>query len=144
MRKIPQDILKIDPLKLDEEWMNQPGLFMYWAEKAAKARERADRAKYLLERTTARVANMIRRDPDKFDLVKTTEAGINGAVQCHKDVFDANKEFISARADSFVLEKLVIALDHRRKALENLVYLHGQGYYSEPRRKERKVRGVKK
>jgi hypothetical protein len=30
------------------------------------------------------------------------------------------------------VEAVVTALDHRKKALENLVYLHGQSYFSAP------------
>jgi len=44
----------------------------------------------------------------------------------------AAKEVLRLRHAADVLQAAVTALDHRKKALENLVYLHGQNYFSEP------------
>lgn len=133
--------LIIDPHRLDEEWMNQPGLYMFWSEKAQKARAVADKAKFELEKLEAVVAQEIRKKPSKYGLDKITETGIRNAVLLDPRIQSATFGLIDLRTKADVLAKFVTALEQRKKALENLVYLTAQGYYSAP--EKRKRRGVR-
>ena len=135
------DILRIDPMKLDDEWLYQPGLYMEWAEKAAKARAAFDRARAELDRTEATVAKDIRADPDKFGIPKATEAAIAYEVRNDDRYIRASNAHIKARMHSEITYRMTVALEQRKKALENLAFLTQQGYFSEPQKRKR--RGVK-
>ncbi len=130
-----EDVLKIDPLALDKEWLNQPGLYMFWAEKAVKAREVSDLLRLKSDVTQARVLSNIRSDPKKYGLDKVTESAINQQVLLSKDYIDIQKEYIKSKTEAERLSRFVTALEQRRKALENLCFLQNQGYYSQPQEK---------
>lgn len=137
--------LVIDTMRLDEEWMKQPGLFMYWAEQAQKIKLEVDLAKFQLESLEAQVSNDIRANPEKFGLEKVTETGIKNAVLLDKRIAKSTKDYLKLRSEADVLAKLVAALEQRKKALENLVFLTTQGYFSAPeKRKRRGVKGISK
>ncbi len=144
-------ILKIDPLALDEEWLKQSSTFFYWAQKASEARAEADKARFYLDRLEADLALKIRKDPDAFDLDKTTEAAISQRIKIDDDYETQSLALIDARKEAEDLSKFVSALEQRRKALENLCFLQNQAYYGQPQEKpalirntERKKRGVKR
>ncbi len=145
-----EDILKIDPLSLDKEWLNQPGLFMYWAQKAVEAREVADMCRLRADIVQNTLLVNIRKDPKGHGIDKITESAINQQVAVSEDYIKAQKKLIKARTEAESLSKLVIALEQRRKALENLCFLQNQGYYSQPqeetilKRKERLLKGLKR
>jgi hypothetical protein len=142
------DILSIDETLLDEEWIKQPKLFYKHACRLAETRTRVDDIKNQLEIQKTEVENVkahldmsIRNNPEEYNISgKVTEAAIKNVVsvqpECKRaiDVYnELQKELIQAKNDSDVLQALVSALDHKKTALENLVKLHGQNYFSTPR-----------
>jgi hypothetical protein len=131
--------LDIDIHSLDEEWLGQSVLFMRYAEKAADAKKEVDEAKQRMEITEAEIDSVIRHNPDEYDVNgKLTETIISKAVALSEAVQKATEEYIDAKHQADILSRAVVAFDHRKKALENLVYLHGQSYFSSPRPPEGK------
>jgi hypothetical protein len=123
----------VDKERLDEEWVNQPDLFHEFAIQLADARLELEEAKAELDVVAAELDRDIRERPNKFGLDKFTETAVKNTVltqQAYKaQVSAVNK----ARHRMDIVQAAVTACDHRKKALENLVYLHGQDYFSTPR-----------
>lgn len=136
------EMLQIDPLKLEDEWMDQPGLYLFWAERAAVARANADRARFDFEKTEAELSTDVRAYPGNYDLEKVTETSITNAVRQDSAYEKAYSKRIDANMTSDVLSKVVAALEQRKKALENLAFLHSAGFNAQPteRRKKRRIK----
>jgi hypothetical protein len=128
-----QQDLVLDITKLDKHWLEQPMMFMRYAEAAALARSERDNAKEALEVTRAKVARKIRDNPEKFGMAKVTEASVNEAILLDPEVLKAGSAFNEARYNTDLLGAAVEAMDQRRRALEGLVQLHGQQYFAAPR-----------
>lgn len=145
------DFLHPDKHRLDEEWEKQAPLYFEYARKLERANTKIDESKAEvdvlkneLDVERAEVELIIRRKPAKYTGVeKATEAIIAAAVKVHPRVQraqvkmqEASRMVIVAKNRAGILAAAVKALDHRKKALENLVWLHGQNYFSEPRAKD--------
>lgn len=129
---INPDLFEIDVENLDEEWMMQPKVFLKYSLKSVDARETFERAKAKLDVVKAELDLMIRRDPATFDLEKITESAITNTILLQPEYKEAQEEVHAAQHAYNVLQATVQALDHRKRALENLVDLHGMQYFAEP------------
>lgn len=131
-------VVQIDKDRLDEEWVKQPFRFHRFAKRLANARKKWGEAKAHADVVEAEVAQAIRRDPTKFGIStgKPTDAAVKAMVTLHLKVRAAKQAEIDAEHLVDVLEAVVNALEHRKKALENLVYLHGRDYFSAPRERD--------
>lgn len=127
--------LRIDPNALDVEWLEQPMLFMRYAEELAYARTRMDRAKEKLDVVRAEVDNMVRKNPgDYFDEgTKVTNSAIDALVITNELYKEANDKLIEIRLEVELLSAAVRAMDQKKSALENLVRLLGQSYFAAPK-----------
>ncbi len=138
-REVPDDevdfasILAIDEMQLDKEWVGQAVLFMEWAEKLADKRAELEDLKDALTIVEAELSRSIRNDPTEYGVSKVTEAAVKAAIPECKDYRRAVRRINKAKHVVDVYQALVTAIDHRRRALENLVNLHGQKYFSAPR-----------
>lgn len=128
-----QDDLRINPEALDLEWLHQPAKFMYYAEKAANARDRRDRCKERLEVVRAEMDRIVRTNPEAYGIAKVNNDIVAAAVVESKEFQDANKEYLDSRLESELVQAAVTAMEMRKGALENLVRLHGQSYFAGPR-----------
>lgn len=129
------NFLEIDEHALDKEWIKQPALYYKYAKKLADARLEQQEAQNDLEAEKADLDRMIREDPDEYDLPKITEAGVAATIIAQSEYKDALKAVQRKQHEVATLQAAVTAFDHKRKALEKLVDLHGQNYFSEPRAK---------
>lgn len=127
------DFLSIDENQLDREWLKQPNLMYEHAEKLADARRDEAVAKSNLEVVRARLVNKIRNDPEKAGLDKVTEKAIEAKALTHKKYTEAHSEMLDANYAVAICQAAVNAIEHRKRALEGLVSLHGQNYFSVPR-----------
>lgn len=123
---------KIDPNQLDVEATQQPELFFKWAEQAAKARGRMDHSKFQLEIIEASLYLQAVKDPDSFDLPKTTEGALKAAIKTHHEYIAASGRYHSAREESVMLDKAVGAMEMKKRMIESLITLHGQSYFAGP------------
>jgi hypothetical protein len=123
---------QIDPSELDLAAATQADTFFYWAEQLTAARMRAEQCKHVIDLTEARVELECRQNPEKFGLVKSTEAAISSAVKASADVVSCKKEFLEAREESMLLDWAVNAMEQRKRMIEVLITLHGQQYFAGP------------
>lgn len=125
--------IDIDDLRLDQEWLRQPRLYLKYAEKLADSKRSLDEAKNELEVIRADVAKMIRTSPESFGLAKATEGAVAETMVRQDEVRAAERAVVEKKYEVQILEAAVQAIEHRKRALENLVSLHLAGYFSEPR-----------
>lgn len=142
------DLFEIDMNRLDEEWTNQPKLYFKYAEKLAEAKERAARREAQLEASNdhrkavrAELDLKIRKKPKKYlgTDVKMTETAITNCILVHPKykvaqelVYEAKENLIETNKKVSSGYSIVFMLDHRKCALERLVTLWGQNYFSTP------------
>lgn len=123
----------IDINKLEKEWLNQPKLFFYWAERLAEARFEEDAAKQKLELVEAQLDASIRENSEEYDLIKVTDKAVEACLTRQATYQNALTGLNKAKRTTNILQAAVTALDQRKRALESLVALHGQNYFSTPR-----------
>lgn len=132
-KKREETTLAIDADSLDTEWLRQPEMYHEAAVALADAKRELDEAKNASEVVRGTLAKDIRERPGHYDLEKVTEAAVGECLACHDEFLAAQAKITTARYKADLAQALVGALDQRRKALENLVYLHGQDYFASPR-----------
>lgn len=125
--------LEIDPLRLDEEWQNQPKQRQVFGELLADAQLELDTAKANLSVVEAEADRDIRECPSDYGIEKISEARVSATITLHPAVKVATKKLNEARHKVNVLEAAVAGLEHRRAALKSMVELHGQDYFAAPR-----------
>jgi hypothetical protein len=133
MENINKDIFNIDQTQLDKEWVEQPKLFFEYAVMLADERSNLERRKAQADLVRAELDKQIREDPVKFGLgSKLTETAINNTITENSQMQKANTKIRLAKHRVDVFQAAVNALDQRKSALERLVSLHGQNYFSQP------------
>lgn len=123
---------KLDPDALDVECVKQADTFFEWAKKAVHARAKVDDLKLKMDLVLSECQLKIRRNPKKYDLDKVTDPAIKAAAESHPKYQQAIREHHEAKVDSAILDKAVQALEMKKKALDNLIILHGQAYFAGP------------
>jgi len=119
--------------RLDEEWLGQAEA-MHRAGIALAAAEQAEReAKVELEITKAETETAIRKDPAAFGLYKVTDASAKASVLTNAACQTAEETLNKASYEVAICRSAVRALEHRKKALENLVILFRSDYWSDPK-----------
>lgn len=129
-------IFDLDKHRLDEEWVNQPKLFFEYAHKLADARADLEQHKAMRDVVYANLDRDIRASPDKYDIAKITETVITSTIKLQTDYMEADRDYRAANHRVDIVEAYVKALDHRKKALENLVSLEARNYFSSPKAPE--------
>ena len=123
----------IDEMRLDTEWQNQPMMVWKMAREKALADKMVAEAKAAMEVVRAELAREIRADPVAFELDKVTESTVPACVLEQKPFKTAQAKYIEACYNADMYKAATIALEHRKKALEGMVELQGQNYFSAPR-----------
>lgn len=121
--------VKIDAMKLDREWIRQPSLYMKYAEALAKARAKMEKAKEEVDFVKADLDAVVRADLASRG-EKVTEASVQAGIATHPDMRAALADLGVFRDEVGTLQAAVSALEHKKYALQNLVMLHGQKYFS--------------
>lgn len=146
------DFFEIDINRLDEEWINQPKFYHKYSKMLTNAKEEAERCRARVDianddrkAVRAGLSLKIRKKPKKFfgSSDKPTESAITNRIIIHpkyrasqQEVYDANDDVIEANKKVSTCYSAVFTLDHRKAALERLVVLFGQDYFSSPRAKD--------
>jgi len=135
MKKSKQefDFFNIDQNTLDTEWVAQPKVFYEYAIKLADARRDLEQSKAALDVVRAELDSKIRINPDSFGVLKVTETVISNTIITQTGYQDSLDDMLTAKHNVDILQAAVNALDHRKSALERLVSLHGQNYFSTPK-----------
>jgi hypothetical protein len=128
---MPELRIEINKLRLDEEWLNQPQQFYNWSIAVAEAQFKFDSAKSELALTEAELDKEIRDDPERYGLVKTTDAVVAQTIKIQAPYTASVKAVNKARYELGIATAAVSALDQRKRALEKLVDLWTREYYSD-------------
>jgi len=127
------DFFNLNELRLDEEWINQPKLYYTYAAKLARRRKRHEQAKANLNVVESELSREMRRIPKIFGIDKVSESAIEKFIPLQHSYKEALEKVIEAKHEMDIMQAAVDALDHRKKALENLTHLYAMNYFSEPR-----------
>jgi len=130
-----KSFLQIDPDRLDIEWLGQPLKLYEYSVLLAEAKLDLDNAKNTFDVLEAELELEIRSNPEKYSLVKETEKEITLVLRNQVPYQNAQRMLAKKKHAVDILWAAVNALDHRKKALESLVSLHGQQYFAAPRAK---------
>jgi hypothetical protein len=119
--------LHIDPNYLDAEFLNHSSVFMRYGKESAGANKALKLAEEKVKTIRSQVIKALKESGDKF-----TETTLEAAYRLDPDYLVAKQEYIEASYDADLLINAVYAFQARKVALENLVRLHGQQYFSTP------------
>lgn len=137
MERNYKDDIKIDA-NLENEWLEQPSLYLHYAELHADAIQQRDETKQELELEQAKLDEYYRDNWTKYSESRMTEAGVRAKILQDKRFHTVQKSLNKANHDVNVLLSAKTAFEHRKKALENLVSLLITGFHSEPKLKSAK------
>jgi hypothetical protein len=126
--------VEIDRDSLEGEWEKQAGLYMHYALKHADAIQERDSVQENIGTCEADLDQQIRQEVlEKGE--KTTEKAIANRIKVNKEMVALNEKLIKANHKINVIQSVVRSLEHKKKALENLVNLWVSGYNATPREK---------
>lgn len=124
--------LGIDRNRLDDEWVDHPAMYHYWACHAAEAQIRYDETKSKLDLIKAELDDDIRTDPQAYGVKKVTEKAIENAILIQPSYKSVLKKMHQARHDLEIARANLNSLEHKKRALSLLTELWIRDYYSDP------------
>jgi len=125
-------LFDIDENDLTGEWLRHVRLYERAATDLASRRADHEQLKSEKELVVADLDHEVRRDPIKFGLEKATEKSIDNAVVRSRLYQDVQTRLLKAKHDVDIFQAKVDTLEHRKKALENMVSLFLAGYFTAP------------
>lgn len=127
------DVLSIDRDRLDDEWRKQAEVYGKWCLKLADKKAELDIAESKLDVVVAELDYAIRKAPDRYNIAKVSEPAIKLAIRAQEQHQKATARVNRLKHEVATIDAYVRALDHKKKALENLVVLWMHDYFAEPR-----------
>jgi len=128
--------MKIDETALDVEWFEQAPLALRYGKYWARARRNLTIAEEKIKVVRAELIKLANLNPDKYlgKDVKPTGPNVEAFYRNHSRHKAAKDEWIEAQYNLNMIEVAKNEISFTRKAaLENLVKLHGQGYFAGPK-----------
>lgn len=127
-----ESVLDIDLLNLEKDWVHHPRLMEKYSNKVANARLDQKVFKSSLEVYSAELYIKIRKKATEQD-AKPSETTIKSLIAMDKGMKSRNSQLFELEHRVDILQGMVASIVDRRRALEKLVDLHGQQYFSAPR-----------
>lgn len=127
--------MAIDVTALDVEWAEQAELSMQYGRMWAEAQDAASKAEEHVKYMRSKLIRRASKDPETClgKGLKATDTQLEAYYRTHKDYLAAKDDWLEKVND---LNLIAIAKNEiaftRKSALENLVTLHGQGYFAGP------------
>jgi stress response protein YsnF len=128
LQKEAKKDLKIDPLELDKNCMEQADLYLKYSERLNVVDNKLLRTEHAL--TAFKAGAYLKAKSDAANsLTKVSEAQASSMyrIQARYKVLKVRQERVQAERDS--LQTVVNAFIQRRAMLETMVKLHGQDYF---------------
>lgn len=122
----------IDVNALDVEWVRQAALMLHYARIVAQHQREVDRVQENLDVIKARLDHDVRKNPAAYGLDKITEASVGNTVTMLVEYREAKVKVMDAWYELNIMKASVNALEHKKRALEGLVSLHGKMYFAGP------------
>lgn len=129
------DDIKINKFKLDDVCEKHPGLYHYYADKLAEAKSDLNDAEDKLKLIQAEQELFIRNNWDDKN-GKQTEAGVKAVLETDGKVQNQKEIVRNLQREVNTYTASVIAMDHKKAELDNLVRLLIAGFYSVPNGKD--------
>jgi len=128
-----QDI-RIDPDSLDVEWLGQAELALKWAKHLTSLRKEVNQMEERKKTIRSELILEVNEDPEKLIGKKTPNANdIEAFYRTDKDYKQTVKKLLDLQEELEFAELIFQEIAWtRKKALENLVILHGQQYFAGP------------
>lgn len=126
-----EDKFPIDKNRLDEEWLRHHAIYRHYLGLLREANDEVDNCKKHLNRMSAKLDGIVRGNLSQIH-TKVTEAMVNAGIIQQRDYCLSEEKLKEANQKMQDLKDDVAALDIRKSALENLVRLYGQEYFSVP------------
>lgn len=137
---------QIDPDALDIAWIEQADMYYKYSDALNNAIQQrndnkvtVEKLKDNLESVKAKLDIDIRSDPESYELPKVTEQVVNSAIQLDDEYKTALEEYYKAKEDLNEAQDSVnrlysctLTMEQRKTALEQLVRLLNQQYFSTP------------
>jgi len=126
--------IKIDPDMLDVEWLNQPQLFLKYAEELERQKIELAHVVRNKDIVMADLGLSVRATPVEYigKGVKITEKVIESVIITHPEYREAEGEVRTVQESVEMLKVALRAFEQRKDALSHLVKLHGQKYFAAP------------
>jgi hypothetical protein len=125
--------LAINHNALDVEWLQQPMFFYEISCELAEVRQELERAKLAFDVAEAEIAKDVRENPENYGVSKVTNDSVKEAVSSSDRRCKELKRLMRKKHEVEVLQAGVSSVEQRKRALECLVTLHGQQYFSSPK-----------
>jgi len=124
--------IEINRHKLDEEIINQPVLYLEWAQKASEAmahKQRTEQKRKLIK------AELDKKYREQFESngEKYTEAKLDSYIRSDKEFKNATDEYIDAMEQEQIYADVKWAFQQRKSSLELLQEGIINGIYADPR-----------
>lgn len=133
MRKDYEKELEIDILSLDTEWIQQPRLFMRYAELQSESRKELDELKQKQKIKRSELLLEAAEGGEELIGSKPTVSAIDAWVESQKSYKEITQQIIDKEYELNILSGAVKAFEQKKSALENLVKLWQGSYFSGPR-----------
>lgn len=127
------EFFQIDLGRLEEAWIQHVTDYHACAVELEEARSDHERAKADLELVVAELNIEVRRNPDSFGVEKVTEKVVESLVIRDSRYKKAQESLFTARDKVGIHQVAVNTLEHKKKALENVVQLWLGNYFSKPK-----------
>lgn len=121
---------------LEEDFLSQTRRMQRATDKQAEAKKDLAEAEAEFKAVAAELKNKIRSHPKKYGADKATEGAINELVILQPEYQEAQQQVIEAQYLVDLLGGEIRTLDDRRRTIEGLIQLHGQGYFAKPKVKD--------
>ena len=118
---------------LDEAWRQLPSVYHHYSDLLTEAAEAKELASVNLDKKKAELDDQIRRDPDGYNLVKSTETAIAGKVLELVTETNEWEKYLDARKEYSLMQNKIKKLDKKDRALSKLVDLFISSYFIGPK-----------
>lgn len=123
----------VDLYELHLAWVKHAKEYHEAAVDLAECRAEWEYSKTRRDVLLAELKLKIRRDPEAFGVVKLTESTVEETLTALPQYTKIQDKVTAAKYKTDIASALVDGLEHKKKALENLVQLEGRDYFATPR-----------
>lgn len=132
--------LEINSSNLEDEWIEQPSLYMYYSDLQARAIKERDDLKQKLDVHQAQLDSKVRKNWEQYFEKSPTESAIKNYIVLNVETKKLVEKLNELSYNVSIMTAAKTAFEHRKKALENLVTLLITGFHSEPKLKNEATR----
>ena len=132
-------VVHIDMDNLDREWADLPEDIKEACDMLADAKYLIATREAKLKLTEAELSSTIRLNPERFGIQKVTEAAIELAIPQQRTYKRILLRLNKAKRKADYIKSVVSALEAKKKALEDSVFMWSAGYFGKPKDKTKGV-----